>query len=221
MITNKIKVREGREDKKRYWENISLENIEGELWVSCRVYTFSGELLEFNSLYEISNMGRVKSLNRVDCKGQKRKERILKQDISTGYSTCFLYKDAVKYRILVHRMCLSSFLGKPKEKHQGNHINAIRTDNTLSNLEWVTSSQNIKHAFNIGTKKAHKRTDCIAENSIFSKGVNKIDIITGDILKNYPCDRLAGLDNGVSTKAINRCVTGRAKTSAGYKWERP
>ena len=108
----------------------------------------------YESLYEVSDMGRVKSLGRpykmrnsrkpdviMEC---KKPERILKTG-GKGYRQVMLYAaDGSKSQPLVHRLVLLAFVG---EAHgmECNHRNGDKTDNRLENLEWVTHSGNMIH----------------------------------------------------------------------------
>jgi len=94
--------------------------------------------------YMISNIGRIKSL-----KFGKEKILKLKKHNNKGYLGIRLFKNGYKSNKYIHVLVLENFIGK-KDGFQVNHINGIKTDNRLENLEWVTPSENRKHAFNIG-----------------------------------------------------------------------
>lgn len=123
--------------------------------------------------YECSSEGRIRSLN------YKRQGivKILNPAISTdGYLKTMLKNNDGKYcTIAVHRVILNSFILKPSKDFEVNHINGIKTDNNIENLEWVTHSQNCKHSFDIGLQKP-KRGEL--------NGMSKLKKIDVDFLRN-------------------------------------
>ena len=117
------------------------------------------EVKEFESAYEISNLGKVKSLKRFKkhWKGGLSivHEKILKMSInSKGYFNVDLSCDE-KYlkSVDVHRLVALHFIPNPENKPYVNHIDGNKQNNNVSNLEWSTASENTKHAFKIGLMK--------------------------------------------------------------------
>jgi hypothetical protein len=101
------------------------------------------DVIGYEGMYQVSDHGRIRSL-------KFGKERILKPDKhKDGYLIVNLYKDKIS-KYLIHRLVCLNFLDNPENKEQINHINGIKTDNRLINLEWVTPSENIKHAVETG-----------------------------------------------------------------------
>lgn len=102
----------------------------------------------YEGLYQVSNMGNVRSLERQTSRGQNRKGKFLTKTISdNGYPKVSLSKDGKATRFFVHRLVAISFIPNPEHKREVNHINGIKTDNRVCNLEWVSSRENKLHAF--------------------------------------------------------------------------
>ena len=100
----------------------------------------------FEGSYEISNDGRLRSLDRLDSLGKKIRGKEIKTSLAgRGYPHYGLTKNGRKHGRYIHRMVAEAFLG-PREGMEVNHINGDKTDNRLCNLEWVTPSQNILHS---------------------------------------------------------------------------
>ena len=121
------------------------------------------EIPGYEGLYEISTCGRIKSL----------RTGLIRKDVNSGrgYRAIQLSDTfARKHRLYVHRLVALTFLGKPpSENYQVNHINLIKTDNSLSNLEWVTPKDNMKHAYRNG--KTDYRRSIRKDNKLGIKGV--------------------------------------------------
>ena len=116
------------------YRNLSLENIENEVWKDIEGY---------EGKYQVSNMGRVKSLNYKGCIG---KERILKQVFNDyGYLKVCLSKDGKTKQIKVHRLVAQTFIENIENKPYIDHINTIRTDNRVENLRFVTRIENMNN----------------------------------------------------------------------------
>lgn len=115
----------------------------------------------FEGIYEVSNLGRVKSLDRHVAVGHEGKGRrlvsgkMLKlQRNTTGYNVLDLYlasQGEFRKPVKVYRLVAEAFIGiAPSSKHVVNHINGIKTDDRPENLEWITQSENMAHAGELG-----------------------------------------------------------------------
>lgn len=112
----------------------------------------------WEGFYEVSSLGRVKSLarNRGNGKGVYRiEERILKQIVNKhGY--LYVGLSDPKKTMKVHRLVLTAFRGEPPiDKPTCNHIDGIKANNNIENLEWVSHTDNIRHAFKNNLIKRH------------------------------------------------------------------
>lgn len=118
--------------------------------------------------YQVSDMGNIKSF----CNS---KVRILRNiPSSNGYQNAKLFDDyCVGKRFWIHRLVSQHFVDNPKKLKYVNHKNGVKMDNRAENLEWVTASDNLKHAFRTGL---HKHFDCRGEKCPNSK-LNGTDVL--------------------------------------------
>lgn len=121
-----------------------MECFKNEIWKDA---------VGYESLYQISDSGRVKSIKRLNYDINTKsyvwifKENLLKPLINKkGYYTCVLYKNKKGKRIPIHRLVALAFIPNPNNKPQVNHINGNKLDNSFGNLEWVTNQENAFHA---------------------------------------------------------------------------
>ena len=147
-----------------------IENFPNEIW---------RDIVDYENKYQVSNFARVKSF----CKG---KVKLLKLDVDNkGYLRVGLYKNGKQKMCLVHILVAKAFIPNPDNKPCVNHIDGNKQNNSIENLEWVTSSENIVHAYELGLIKVkfgcehhiakltaeqvrEIRRDCIPRNSEFS-----------------------------------------------------
>lgn len=122
----------------------------------------------YAGLYQVSNLGRVKSSahTTIDRNGKRHvvKGQILKPTVGKfGYARIRIYKSGKQKVALLHRLVAQVFIDNPENKPEVNHKNGIKSDNSAINLEWVTRSENLKHAYNSGlyerrTGERHNRS---------------------------------------------------------------
>lgn len=165
----------------------------------------------YNGRYQISNQGRVRSFCR-SSRNTTSRPRFLTPYIRNGYLHIALSNPLKTFKI--HRTVLYHFKGKPKKKQQGNHINGIKADNRIKNLEWVTCQENIRHAFRLGLKKGDKGPRVYRR-----KLIKQISIVTGKVVNIWTGAVEAGKQLNICSYAIRNCLYKKTKTSAGFKWE--
>lgn len=125
-----------------------VQCLENEIWIPISGY---------ENLYEVSNLGRVKSLTKFKkCKFKIAvfSEIILKGSKNyRGAHRVGLVKDGKPLTFMVHRLVALSFLPNPENKPQINHKNGNPSDNNINNLEWATASENTKHSYDVLKRK--------------------------------------------------------------------
>lgn len=93
--------------------------------------------------YQASSLGRVKSISHISFSGKRLKTRILRQTLANkGYLRVRLYKNGIPVPYHVARVVLMSFYPNTDNKPTVDHINAIKTDNSITNLKWATHKEN-------------------------------------------------------------------------------
>jgi len=113
------------------------------------------DIPEYNSLYEVSTEGNIRS---------KKSGKILRPYVRHGYACVSLCKKSKVKKFAVHRVVATVFIPNPESKPQVNHINGDKLINTAVNLEWVTCSENHKHAYTLGLKDPKTACPCIGNN---------------------------------------------------------
>lgn len=179
--------------------------MEKEIWKPVKGY---------EGLYEVSNLGRVKSLART-CKGRGNgrkpiRERILCLEVSSGgYVLVRLSMDGRTKHCLVHRLVAEAFIPNPNNLPQVNHKNENKADNRVENLEWCTEKYNMNYG------------ECISKikkNQPHKRGVCQYDK-DGVLLAEFQSIHDAGVLSGIRWQDISACCRGRQNTARGYIWK--
>ena len=198
----------------KIYKNLSLENMEGEIWKDVTGY---------EKLYQVSNMGRVKSLGRkVKNDSLKRgyretKDKILKQHIDRyGYLKVVLNKEGQVGYFTTHRLVALAFIDNPFNKPSVDHKNTIRTDNRVENLRWLTQKEQLND--NELSKIRHSEAREKATNS----RKKKVRCITTG--EEFECINDAVRKYNVADKCIIDCCKGKQKytgrlTGKKLTWE--
>lgn len=159
---------------------------------------------------EISSMGRIRTLDRVIQKRtryggvifQVIKGKELKQSFTRGRYLFFAYsKEGIIYQIRTNRAVAETFIPNLLNKPEVNHINGVKTDNRVENLEWVTAKENSDHAIRTGLKRPHKPT----------KRWRKVKCV--ETKKIYESTVSAAKNEGCNASAVRNVLCGSSKTS--------
>lgn len=176
------------------------------------------DVVGYEGLYKISDLGRVKSLPR---NGTIPEERIMVNKLTKqGYITICLSKNDIKKHLKIHRLVAIAFIPNPENKKEVNHIDGNKSKNGVTNLEWVTRSENMKHAFDTGLKT--RDLEQIAEarrksNISCTKRVAKFDL-EGNELERFDSmtDARKSMNKSSSTQIAGSCV--KNVPAYGFMW---
>lgn len=158
----------------------------------------------YEGLYQVSNLGRIKSL---------RSKKILCCGINSGgYCTICFSINSLSKSFRVHRLVAEAFIPNPENKPQINHINGDKTDNRVENLEWVTQSENMQHAFKNGLNKRK-----IGKENKKSIKVNQYSK-KGEYIKTWCCIKDVERTLKIQDYNISSCCKGKRKTAGGFMW---
>ena len=185
-----------------------ITNLKDEVWKNVK---------GFESSYQVSNKGRVKSLER-QVPGKLNSvrtihERLLSdRDNGRGYRVLELYDGEKRHFKKVHVLVAEAFIPNPLNKPEVNHIDGDKTNNNLENLEWATTKENCTHrqANNLGNTEAARQAHM--------KSVEMYDLNTGDTIRTFESAAEAGLFMKCRKDSIGRVCRGERKSFKGYGW---
>jgi len=156
----------------------------------------------FEGRYAVTPEGEVISY----IKGTR---KVLKSRIDTvGYLQVRLYLNGVRKVGVIHRLVAEAFIANPEGKRAVNHKNGNKLDNDVSNLEWVTYSENLIHAWENGLRSYNGKCD-----------VPVLQIKDGIVVKRHKSLSEAGRELGIDRRCIGRVCNGKKKSTGGFEWK--
>lgn len=167
----------------------------------------------FESYYQISNYGKVKSLSRIcranTCGIRNIKEKILSMCQSkNGYYTVILCKNGKHKSVSIHRLVAETFIPNPENKKEVNHKDENKLNNYVGNLEWCDRVYNAN--FGTGVERCAKQK---------FKPVAMIELETNKVLKTFISQKEASKIMKISNKNISSVCRGKRNEAGGYKWK--
>lgn len=181
---------------KKHGSKVSEDCISSEIWKP---------IPNFEGLYEASNIGRIRSVERKVSSGKGERtvsSKILKPILDEwGYEKVSLSKGGKCVSRKVNRLVAQAFIPNPNNYPQVNHKDGIKTHNYIENLEWCTASQNMKHCFENGMSDWRTKVKIIETGQVFNSLSECARAIGGHI------------------NNIQMCLKGRRKTHKGYHFE--
>lgn len=169
-----------------------MNNIE--LWKPVKHY---------EGLYEISNLGRLKSLDTFKHKGKIKNIRLDKD----GYYIATLNKQTKQQTVKIHRLVAEAFIPNPNNFPQVNHKDENKQNNCVDNLEWCTQQYNMCYgSFRARVAEAHKKP--VIQLTLENK-----------FIKRWASAKDAALSLNLYAAAITACCKGKNYKTGGFRWE--
>lgn len=156
-------------------------------------------------LYQASTFGRIRN--------KKRNKIVLSKINKSGYLQIKLHKENIRKFYMVHRLVYETFVGIIPDGMQVNHINEIKTDNSVWNLNLMTPKENNNYG------KRNEKISNKLRNNHRSKKIRQCDLNTGELIKIYPSLHEMARITGFNRGHIIECINGKTKSSYGFKWE--
>lgn len=183
-----------KRSSKKYPGRYEIVYLEGEIWKN---------VVGYEEYYMVSNKGRVISKGRTVFKSNgrncKQRDRLLNTYSGDWYHGIVIAIDGLRLTKNVHRLVAEAFIPNPKNLPEVNHINGIKSDNKVENLEWCTDLENKRHAIKVGLKPKV----CISKYT--EEQIRRIRIMDGMGMS----DREIGEIVGVNRRSVQTIRTGR------------
>lgn len=117
----------------------------------------------YEGAYEVSDLGNVRSLDRITDRGRKWRGRAMTPTaMRNGYMLVTLWRDGAQRTRLVHRLVLTAFVGAPEDGTEALHADGNRANNALANLAWGTHAENQRDQLRHGTHANAAKDQCSA-----------------------------------------------------------
>ena len=198
------------------YQNLSLENLPNEEW---------RDVVGYEGLYQVSNLGRVKSIGTIN---NYRRLKILSPQINgRKYLQVCLFDEQSKRKVkLVHQLVAQSFIDNPNGYKCIDHINTIKTDNRVENIRWCDYKMNMNNPITKNKvdniRSSICRQDWYIDKQRYSQSHSKKVLqynLNGVFIKEWRTISEAARAYNTSVQAISRCCNGIVRTSMNYIWK--
>lgn len=176
------------------------------------------DVVGYEGLYQVSNLGRVRSCDRIRKDGALLTGVILKQaENKLGYKQVNLCKNGHPRLTPVHRIVAMAFLPNPNEWPEVNHLDENPRNNVCENLEWCTHRYNMNYGTAIA-RRGQKVSGTFLNRKDLSKEVQQLSL-DGRFIRSFPSVMEASRQTGSRFGLIAMCCRGERGKTNGYKWQ--
>lgn len=203
----------------RTFESTKIQSTMTNLQPPCEVFK---PIIGFEGLYEISNLGRVRSSDRIQKKkagsfGLLKGKILANSKDTNNYFFIRLWGPNGTKTLKIHRLIALHFIDNPEPilYTEINHKDGNPSNNSIENLEWCSRSQNQKHRYDV---LGHVGALSGRYNEKFSGSKDVYQFtMEGALIRSFPSTREAAR-NGFSSNCVARCCRGERSHFKGYKW---
>ena len=164
------------------------------------------DIANFEGLYQVSNLGRVKSLPKVGSGGHNGVILSPSKD-KDGYLLVYLYANRKRVACKVHRLVAKAFIPNPDSFPQVNHKDEVKDNNCFTNLEWCSSSYNNSYGKGSINRANSKRVPIL-----------QLDM-NDNIIREFNSAKEVEFTLGFNSSNITNCCRGKYKNMYRYKWK--
>lgn len=173
-----------------------------------------GKMLNgYEGIYQVSNLGRIKSLDRRVKDNRRERYQNLKgkqlkfTDNGRGYQLVFLTKESKRINKYVHRLVAETFIPNPKNLPEVNHKDLNKSNNCIDNLEWITNADNKRHYQKTDVAKVKRKEQGYRIQEKYKEKIkNKIPFIIYAYTKlNYTLEKL-NKETGIGDERISKIL---------------
>lgn len=174
------------------------------------------DIIGYEGMYQVSNIGNIKSIRRMDSQGNWIRGRILKpQKCTNEYLMVSLCKNGIAKQKLIHILVATYHVPNPHNLPEVNHKKGIKIDNRASELEWSSHSNNIKHSYYVLNRKKSRAQ--LGRNGALHHGSKPVRCVETGVV--YESLHIAAQAIGGNQSNIGKVCRGDASHCKGYKWE--
>lgn len=179
------------------------------------------DIKDYENIYQISNIGRFRSLDRYETHMVNGKEvrRLIKGIIregtlnKDGYLQVGLSRNGKQETKCIHQLVAGAFIPNPNNLPEVNHKSEIKTQNNVENLEWCDQGYN--NAYGTRAKRAAETN---TNHPSYSKPIHQINKNTNEVIAEFPSTMEVERQLGFGHSDISKCCRGRRNSAYGYKW---
>lgn len=177
-------------------------------------------IADYDGLYQVSSDGQVKRMpgtkfNKLTGRYNRSEQILSNCPNSQGYIGVGLSNGNVRKSFKVHRLVAEAFIPNPQNLPEVNHKNCVKSDNRVENLEWVSRSQNIQHAFDNGLNRPNKvNLGKPPGEHTSARAIQEIDI-DGNVIKEFTSIVEATTLYGLPQGEVSRVCSGKHKSVHG------